>query len=66
MKALFLMKKIKDYALVSGVLTRSISFKVKPEVMQEILRKNPKLLVAMNLGPILGTKAATIALAALY
>lgn len=64
------MKKIKDYALLSGVLTRSltrsISFKEKPEVMRKILRKNPKLLVAMNHGPILGPMAAIIALAALY
>lgn len=64
------MKKIKDYTLLSGVLTRSltrsISFKEEPEVMQKILGENPKLLVVMNHGPILGPMAAIMALAALY
>lgn len=64
------MKKIKDYTLLSGFLTRNltrrITFANQASEMREILKQHPKLLVAMNHGPMLGPAAAIIALAALY
>lgn len=68
--SLIFMKRIKDYALISGLLTRNltrrISFQEKPDVMRKILKDHPKLLIAMNHGPMLGPMAAIMALAELY
>ena len=64
------MKKIKDYALLGGVLTRTltrkISFNPESDDMQKILEQNPQLLIALNHGPMLGPAAAIIALTALF
>lgn len=64
------MKNIKDYTLLSGILTRNLTrkivFKANPCEMQTILKAHPKLLVAMNHGPMLGPLAAIIALHTLY
>lgn len=64
------MKSVKDFSLLAGAMTRAlakkISFNAKSDDMADILKKYPKLVVALNHGPMLGPLASTITLNKLY
>ena len=64
------MKSIKDFSLTAGVLTKAlakkISFHPQSDNIADILVQHPKLVVALNHGPMLGPLASTIVLNKLY
>jgi len=64
------MRSVKDFSLLAGAMTKAlakkISFNPKSDDMGEILAKYPKLIVALNHGPMLGPLASTITLNKLY
>jgi len=64
------MRSVKDFSLLAGAMTKAlakkISFHTNSDNMSEILAKHPKLIVALNHGPMLGPLASTITLNKLY
>jgi len=64
------MRSVKDFSLLAGAMTKAlakkISFHASSDNMREILAKHPKLIVALNHGPMLGPLASTITLNKLY
>jgi len=64
------MRSVKDFSLMAGAMTKAlakrISFNPDSDNMADILAKYPKLIVALNHGPMLGPLASTITLNKLY
>ncbi|MFD2229512.1 hypothetical protein [Alkalimarinus sediminis] len=64
------MRSIKDFSIAAGAMTKmlakKISFHPASDDMAEILVKYPKLVVALNHGPMLGPLASTITINKLY
>jgi len=64
------MRSVKDFSLLAGAMTKAlakrISFSIDSDDMSAILSEHPKLIVALNHGPMLGPLASTITLNKLY
>ena len=64
------MRSVKDFSIPASAMTKAlakkITFSKKSDDMTAILSKYPKLIVALNHGPMLGPLASTITLNKLY